>query len=119
VAGNENFSSWDFKNSISFSDNIAELIDGPYVNYVLASADENAVKNIASKFENLDEVIEDNISEYLSKIGLGENVNAFLRENLGTVYYEMTKNEQDSLGEMFKLIYYHGILEDMFDVKFV
>lgn len=119
VAGNENFTDWDYRNSISFADNIAELIDGPYVNYVLASADEENLKIFAKNLDGLDSVIDDSIAKYLSKTGLGDEVNQFITENLGSVYFEMTENEKNSLTELLKLVYYHGIVEDLFDIKFV
>ena len=62
---------------------------------------------------------EDNISGILSKLNYGQQVNDFFIENIGSVYFEMTQNEVNALNELIKLVYYHGIIEDIFDLKLV
>lgn len=119
IVGDENFYNNEFSKSISFADQIAELIDLPYVNYLFVSKDKEALARFNSLFANIDSKIEDNISATLSKLSYGQQVNNFFIENFGSVYYEITENEINALNELVKLVYYHGIIEDIFDLKLV
>lgn len=119
VVGDENYSLWDYKNGISFSDQIAEMIDFPYVNFVFASPDKEELTAFNNLIGNIDQTIEDKIDGILYKINPPDEVKTFLKENLDSVYYEMTPNEVEGLNELVKLLFYHGIVEDMFDIKFV
>ena len=119
VVGDENYSVWDFKNGISFSDQIAEMLDFPYVNYIFASPDKEALSNFNNLIGNVDQTIEEKIDDILKHISLNEEAKLFLKENIDSIYYEMTSNETEGLNELIKLLFYHGIIEDMFDIKFV
>ena len=104
---------------MSFSDQVAELLDYPYINFVLASKDENLIKDFNSTFESIDRKVEDEISEILNKLDLNEETNEFIRMNLNSVYFDMTPNEVEGLKELYKLLFYHGLIEDLFEIKFV
>lgn len=119
VVGNENFTKWDYNSGISFSDQMAELLDLPYVNFVFASYNKQNLEQLESFFSDIDKKVEEKISDILTKIPANDEVKAYIQNNLGTVYFEMTSNETDALEEMIKLVYYHGILDDMFDIKFI
>lgn len=119
VVGNENYSLWDYNSSISFSDQMAELLDFPYVNFIFASNSRDALENLEAKLLDIDTFIEENIDVILDSIITTEELKLYVKENLGSVYFEMTSNETEALSEMIKLVYYHGILDDMFDVKFI
>ncbi|MCL6098705.1 MAG: hypothetical protein M1391_09045 [Bacteroidetes bacterium] len=119
VVGDENYSVWDFKNGISFSDQIAEMLDFPYVNYIFASPDKEALNNFNNLIGNVDQTIEEKIDDIIKHINLNEEAKLFLKENIDSIYYEMTSNETEGLNELIKLMFYHGNIEDMFDIKFV
>ena len=119
IVGDENFYSGEYSKSISFADQIAELIDLPYVNYVFVSKDIESLKKFNSLFSNIDSQIEDNHLPVLSKLQYGDEINNFVSENIGSVYFEMTQNEVNALNELIRLAYYHGIIEDIFDIRFI
>ncbi len=119
VSGDENFSSWNFKKAISIADEISELIDYPYVNYVFASPDKDAVEKFNDTVNPLDIQIDEDIEIILKDLSLKPVAESFIIENLGSLYYDMTDNEMNAVNELMKLIFYHGIIDDMFDVKFL
>jgi hypothetical protein len=119
IAGDENYNSGVYKTAISFADQIAELLDLPYVNYVFASQDKESIEKLNLLAENIDSQIEDKLSTTLSKFNFDDELRNFVRENINSVYFEMTQNEIDAVNELIKLVYYHGIIDDMFDIKFV
>jgi hypothetical protein len=119
VAGLENESFPLTQNGISFSEQIVEMVNLPYVNFVLASYDKDAIIEIEKELANLPEEIEKNISELIGKLNLDNKVETYLLENFQSVYYDFTDNEKEGLKELLQLPYYHGITETIIEINFV
>lgn len=119
VVGDENYSSWDVENAISLADETAELLDYPYVNYVFASPDREAMEVFNKLIDGFDSRIEDQIDNILDSLVLSDKTKAFIKTNFGSLYYDMTDNEVNAVNELIKLIFYHGIIDDIFEVKFI
>ncbi|MCX6173214.1 MAG: hypothetical protein NTZ27_00465 [Ignavibacteriales bacterium] len=119
IAGDENFHSWDYSSAISLSDEVSEMIDLPYVNFVFASQDKNALEKFNEQINPVDEKIDSDIANIIKELNLSEKAKEFLTENLGSVYFDMTDNEETAVNELIKLIFYHGIIDDIFEVKFL
>ena len=119
VVGDENYSLWDVENAISLADETSELLDLPYVNYVFASPDREAMEMFNNSINPVDIIIEDKIENTLDGFQVSEQAKNFITSNLGSLYYDMTENEMSAVNELMKLVFYHGIIDDMFDVKFV
>ncbi|MFA7288627.1 MAG: hypothetical protein WC055_07070 [Melioribacteraceae bacterium] len=119
ISGNENLDPRIFGKGMSLSDEIAELIDYPYVNFVVASYNQEKIEKLNRAMLNLDEIVEENLDKILKKIDLSGNIETFVRDNIDSVYFEMTGNEIDGLKELIKLLYYHGLIEDIFEISLV
>lgn len=120
MCGNENFTLDLCYTGISFADELADMLDLPYVNYVFASQDKDALIN----FEKMS-VIEDSeklqvaLENKINETSFTQNTKEFIKDNLSSLYLDITTYEQDALNELIKLIYYHGIIDDLFDIKFI
>jgi len=120
IAGNENYFDLDkLFNKVSFADLLAELLNFPYVNFILASKSEKCIRQFNQNYTEVDSIIEDNVEDYLTRLSLEPAVKAFLAENISTIYYDMTTNEEMGLTELVRLPFYHGIIKDIIEVKFV
>ncbi len=119
VVGDENFTSWDFQNALSLADEASELIEFPYVNYVFASPDREALQKFNESVNAVDSIIEDQIEKIIDNLDLGEEAKSFITQNIGSLYFDMTDNEVNAVNELIKLVFFHGIIDDMFDVKFI
>ncbi len=119
LCGNINLEKEYFDKGISFSDQIAEMINYPYTQYLLASRDENLIAKLNDDLKDLDKIIEDNLEENLSKIRFGKKVDDFLKREFNSVYYEMTQNEVDGFSDLLRQPYYHTMIEEIFEIKFV
>lgn len=119
IAGNECLENHMFSRGMSFSDEISQYIDFPYLNFLLASRDETCLKELNPHLKDIDRKIEDKLSDTLDIIKPDAALREFLEGNYNSVYYEMTKNEKDGLMELVKLPFYHGITEDVPEIKFV
>lgn len=119
VSGDYNFTSSKYEKAISLADEVSEMLDFPYVNFVLVSKDRESLTNFEKQIESLDELIEEKLSDSLQKLEIPQSSKEFIKENYSTVYFDLTENEKEGLTELVKLAYYRGISEDIFDIKFV
>lgn len=120
IVGNENYFDPDkLFNKVSFADLLAELLNFPYVNFVVASKSEEAIKQFNENYVEVDSLIEDNADDYLTRLSLDPVVKGFLAENINTIYYDMTTNEEMGLTELIRLPFYHGMIKDIIEVKFI
>ncbi|MHB9041816.1 MAG: hypothetical protein ACYC4T_14280 [Melioribacteraceae bacterium] len=119
VVGDENFTSWDFQNALSLADEASELMEFPYVNYVFASPDREALQKFNESVYTVDPIIEDQIEKIIDPSILSAEAKSFITQNIGSLYFDMTDNEVNAVNELIRLVFYHGIIDDMFDVKFL
>lgn len=119
IAGDENFHLWDYQSAISLADEVSEMIDLPYVNFVFASHDKEALEKFNKQIILIDEKIDSEFINIMKGLTLSEKAKEFIKVNLGSIYFDMTDNEENAVNELIKLIFYHGIIDDIFDVKFI
>ncbi|MHB8905918.1 MAG: hypothetical protein ACYC6D_07320 [Melioribacteraceae bacterium] len=119
VVGDENFTSWDFQNALSLADEASELMEFPYVNYVFASPDREALQKFNESVYTVDPIIEDQIEKIIDPSILSAEAKSFITQNIGSLYFDMTDNELNAVNELIRLVFFHGIIDDMFDVKFM
>ncbi|MDP2037995.1 MAG: MqnA/MqnD/SBP family protein, partial [Ignavibacteria bacterium] len=119
VSGDYNYTSEKYERAISLADEVSEMLDFPYVNFILVSKDRESLTNFEKQIDSMDEIIEEKLAESLGKLDVPQGSKDFIKENFSSVYYDLTENEKDGLTELIKLVYYRGIIEDMFDIKFV
>lgn len=117
IAGDENFNNARFKKGISIAEEVIEIISAPFTNYVLASNDGNLIKDYSSKLLPVMDKIKYNINN------LTENYNSksaeFIKENFNSISYKLDEQDIAGIQELLQLTYYHGLINDLFEVKFV
>lgn len=119
ICGDENFKSNLFERGISFADQVAEYMNMPYVNYVMVSKNEEIIKEINRQSLNFDMKFEDSIENLLTQSTFSNEVKEFINLNIGSIYFAMTDIETESLSETIKLPYYHGMIKDLHELKFI
>jgi predicted solute-binding protein len=119
VTGDENFNNNNYENAISFADLISDMIEMPYVNFIFASQDKKSLIEFNNCIENINDKIIMNVDSVLANSQFDNGACKFVKENFNSVYYDVTKNEINSLNELIRLLFYHGIIEDIFEMNFV
>jgi hypothetical protein len=107
------------KNNLYTGDELSTMLFLPYVNFIFVSRDEKFIHKLNDNLEDLDSWLEKNINLVLNKLKLTAQQDNFIRENFNSVYYEMTENELEGLTELIRLPYYHGLVDEMIELKFV
>ena len=117
LTGNKNFIDEKYEKGISFAEEIIELISAPFVNYVLASGDDKNLKKYSDKFS---EAMKDlNRQDIKIPGSYSDETKSYITENLPTVIYNLDKQDKEGIRQVVSLPFYHGIIKDMIDIKFV
>jgi hypothetical protein len=119
VAGIANYNNEKYTNGLSFADELSTMIFLPYVNFIVVAKEEKYIKAFNNSVNNLDIWIDANVEEILQKPELQSTGTNFIKDNFNSVYYEVTENEIEGLTELIRLPYYHGIVDELIDLKFV
>lgn len=119
IVGDLNFNEEYFNKGISFAEEVTELINFPYVNYVLASKDDVKLKEFTDDIEDLNVDVDLILDAILNDMNLTGKVKEFIHENFFSLFFELTESERFGLEEMLKLPFYQGMVEDMVEINFV
>ena len=118
IVGDENFEKELFSNGLSFTEEIIELISAPYVNFVLASSAESLLKDFVSDYKsNFTEGHSENFGNLFP--GFPQASIDFLKVNIQHLIFDFEEQDIEGIKLLLQLPFYHGIIKDMIDVKFV
>lgn len=118
IVGDENYEKELFLNGLSFAEEVIEVISAPYVNFVLASSSEDTLKRFTSNHkadfskghsENLGGILEDLPATSID----------FISVNMQHVIFDFEDQDLEGIKSILQMPYYHGIIKDILEVKFV
>jgi hypothetical protein len=119
ITGNINFEVERFLSGISFSEEVIESLSLPFVNYVFASQDEEVLKELNQKLENVSSLIYKNVEKFKFGKSLTENSIEYIKTNISSLILDFEQNDVEGINQLLRLPYYHGIINDIIEVKFV
>ncbi|MCB0744651.1 MAG: hypothetical protein KDC67_12150, partial [Ignavibacteriae bacterium] len=101
------------------SEYISDFLEYPYVNYLVASRDEEIINKFHLQNEDFNKTIIEKLSKILEKINLGDEINDFIYSNQFLMDFNFDVDQIEGYNQLIRLLYYHQIIDDLFDVKFV
>jgi hypothetical protein len=118
IVGDENYEKEIFLSGLSFAEEIIELINAPYVNFILAGTSNELVKKINSTFKkalesgHADKI--DNLFPTFPQTALD-----FITVNLQHLVFDFDEQDLEGIKQLLQMPYYHGLIKDIIEVKFV
>jgi hypothetical protein len=118
IVGDENFEKELFADGLSFAEEVIELISAPYVNFLLAGTNETLLKDFASNYRG--KLVKGHSESFgdlfpqLPKTSLD-----FLRLNIQHLIFDFEEQDIEGIKLLLQLPFFHGIINDIMDVKFV
>lgn len=119
ISGSDNWDENLLSKGISFSEQIFELIEYPYINFVLASNNKSLLTEFQTNVGIMNKEIRSKLDENLNKINLHSDISSYIKREINSVQFDFSNVENQALIELLQLAYYHKISEDLFDIKFV
>jgi hypothetical protein len=118
IIGDENYKKELFLNGLSFAEEIIELINAPYVNFVLAGNSEEMLKDINSKYKSsLAKGHEDNFDGLFPDFS--QTSLDFISVNIQHLVFDLEEQDREGINQLLQMPYYHGMIKDIIEVKFV
>ncbi|NWG29142.1 MAG: hypothetical protein HXY48_11490 [Ignavibacteriaceae bacterium] len=118
IIGDENYEKELFLNGLSFAEEIIELISAPYVNFVLASNSDSALKNFSLEYkDNFTKGHADNFDDLFPDFP--QTSLDFLSVNIQHLIFDFEEQDREGIMQLLQMPYYHGLIKDIIDVKFV
>ena len=118
IVGDENYKKELFLNGLSFAEEIIELIDAPYVNFILAASSENVLKEFADKHR--DDFLDGHTEDYSTLLkGFTQTSLDFISINIQHIVFDLEDQDLEAIKSLLQLPYFHGMIKDMIEVKFV
>ena len=119
LVGDRNFIEDNLNAAISFAEEVIELISAPYVNFVFASESEDALKNFHLKYQEIiSTVYPIDVFEKMN-VGFSTAVNNYIVDNLQHAIFSFNEQDLEGMKQLLQLPYYHGLINDVIDVKYV
>lgn len=118
IIGDENYKKELFLNGLSFAEEIIELINAPYVNFVLAGNSEEMLKDFNSKYKSsLTKGHADNFDNLFPDFP--QTSLDFLSVNIQHLVFDFEDQDREGINQLLQMPYYHGMIKDIIEVKFV
>jgi len=119
VVGDENFKDDKFVDGISFSEEIIETLNLPFVNYVVASTEADVIKQVNEHLKGVSNFIYDKIEENDFGKDLSGTSKNYIIENIPSFILDFEENDIEGIKQLIQLLYFHRIIDDIFDINFV
>lgn len=118
IVGDENYGKELFLQGLSFAEEIIELIDSPYVNFILAGSSEDVLKQFTNKHkDNFLNGHTENYNNLLKDFTLTSL--DFINVNIQHIVFDLEDQDLEGIKTLLQLPYFHGMIKDMIEIKFV
>ncbi len=119
ITGNKNFIEDRFLKGISFAEEIVETLSLPFVNYVFASKRKNLIEQVNKLMKGISNSIYNRAEEMDFNFDIPEKAKSYLKENISSFVIDFTDQDIEGVSQLLRLPFYHGIINDIIEVKFV
>ena len=118
LSGDMNFSAELYPHGLNFAEEIAEITGMPFVQYVFASRNPKKLREFEAHTEDIELKIQGLLNDPEWTIPFSDETKAYFVENIQHVIYEFDSSDLQGLTEMLRLTFFHGLIQDMFEVKY-
>lgn len=118
-AGDINFKDDIFLNGISFAEEIIEALSLPYVNFVLASAHKNALEDFHRSINDVQTKAYNLVEQGEFGRNFSEKAKQVIKENISSFICNLDEQDIDGIDQLLRLPFYHEIISDIIEVRYV
>jgi hypothetical protein len=118
IIGDENYEKGLFLNGLSISEEIIELINAPYVNFVLAGSSAEVLTNfVQNNKENFKRAHSEDFNALFPTFP--QTSLDFISVNIQHLVFDLEEQDIEGIKQLLQMPYYHGMIKDIIEVKFV
>ncbi len=119
ITGDINFKNEIYKSGISFSEEVIETLSRPYVNYLLASLNASLIEEFNQKVKSISAKLYSNVEKGNFGSELEASTKKFIQNNISSLICEFDEQDIEGLKQLLQLPYFHGVLDEIIEVKLV
>ncbi|MDR3665611.1 MAG: hypothetical protein P4L35_02095 [Ignavibacteriaceae bacterium] len=112
IAGDMNFREDLFVSGFSFAEEVVELINLPYVNYVFVSKDPALLKNFNSLAAESVKLFQEDAEAAIKEI-IPANLQEFFLSNITSLIFNYNEQDLEGIEQVLRLPYFHVIISDI------
>jgi hypothetical protein len=119
VVGDLNMKDSSLFMGISFAEEMIELVNLPFVNYVLASKGDDMIEEFHTYLSEINEEVD--IQPALSgfKFQISEDMRNYIASSISSLVYKLDEQDIEGITQLLRLPYYYGIIKDILEIKFI
>lgn len=118
LAGDNNLAEDNFVNGISFAEEIVELINLPYVNYLFASKDRELISQFNSMAESFIAEFTEKAEDAVKAV-IPSNIQEYVLANLPAFVFKFDELDLEGVEQLLRLPYFHGIINEIVELNLV
>ena len=119
IAGDENFAEERFTKGISFAESMVETLSLPFVNYVFASKEKEVLENFIKEINNIDSLVYNKVEKGNFDKKISQESEEYIKTNISSLILKFDEQDIEGINQIVRLPYFHGIVSDIVEVKFV
>lgn len=119
VVGDNNFVNGKCLNGVSFADETIEMLSAPFVNFVFASTEKKSMEGFNSWFASLIPKYYDSVLPFISSLDYSGELKDKIKQEFSSFVFEFDSMDIDGIAQLTRLPFYHGMIKEMIDIKFV
>lgn len=119
LVGDDNFAGGKFTGGLSFAEEITEVLSLPYVNYLLVSRDSSLLEKFHLSAGDIQKRIYEIAGEGNFERGLPDAARGKIREGLSSFICRLDDQDLEGLEQLLRLPFFHEIIQDIIEIKFV
>jgi len=118
ITGDKNFIDERVFSGISFSEEMIDMLSLPFVNFILASKEESVIQKVSENFKGISSLIYDRVEKGNLTGNYAQNVKEYIQQNISSLILDFDSNDCDGIDQLLQLPYFHGMIENIIDLKF-
>ncbi len=119
ISGDENFACDRFLKGVSFSDEILETFEIPYIKYLLCANSEEKLHAAENLFETVEEKFFSYCEQKKWENPFSNNFQNYFEENYSRIVLELTPDDIEAVLQLVRMPYYHGMVDEIKEIKFI
>lgn len=119
IVGDLNFKDSSLLRGISFAEEIVELINLPFVNFVLASKDQELIEEFHTYLSEIDESVNIDLPLQNLSYNIDEDLKEYINSSVSSMVFKFDLQDIEGVNQLLRLPYYYGIINDIIEIKFV
>jgi hypothetical protein len=119
LIGDENFNKGRFLKGVSFSEIFVDTLSLPFVNYIFASGSKETLESFTKNLDGVQSLFYIKIEEGNFDTNISSASKEYIKANISSFVFNLDEQDREGINQILRLPYFHGMVNDIVEVKFI